>query len=360
MTVSREDLDRCIEEVRAQVSDPGAGIHGPASMSWKINREAVLFLGGGAAALLQLAHPFVAYGVDQHSKTRTDPLGRFQRTFENVLAMNFGTLDQAIKSAERVHRVHERIVGTINENAGRYADQSEYGANTESALFWVHATLLDTAVRVYDACVRKLSADEKERYYQESYRFAALFGISQAHIPKSWIEFQRYMEETCESDELAVTEPAMEMRRFLLRSPTRALDPLFAWLEIMSAGFMHPRFRKEFDFRYGRRERAIFSASIVALRGVVRVLPAHLRFSPAYMAAKHRLSGKKGRDPISAFVEQLTLRGIGTISPRQHRVNSAKSRKRSYRRSITAFAKAVVPRVPPKSRVLSPSDSAKP
>lgn len=315
--VSREDLERCIDELRAQVSDPNAGIHGPASMSWKINREAVLFLGGGAAALLQVAHPFVAYGVDQHSKTRTDPLGRFQRTFDNVLAMNFGTLDKAVTSARRVHRVHERIVGTINENAGKYGDKSKYHANTEAALFWVHATLLDTAVRVYEACVRKLSADEKEAYYQESYRFAALFGLSQDQMPKSWVEFQQYMEQTCISDELAVTEPALEMRKFLLKSPTPSFEPLFAWLEIMSAGFMHPRFRAEFGFRYGKRERVAFNASIVAVRGMVRVLPPHLRFSPAFMAAKHRLSGKGGRDRISAWVERLALRGIETISPRQ-------------------------------------------
>ncbi len=315
--VRREDLERCIDQVRAQVSDPKEGIHGPASMSWKINREAVLFVGGGAAALLQLAHPFVAYGVDQHSKTRTDPLGRFQRTFDNVLAMNFGTLDKAVDSARRVHRVHERIVGTINENAGRYNDTSRYKANTESALFWVHATLLDTAVRVYEACVAKLSADEKEAYYQESYRFAALFGLSQDSMPNSWADFQRYMEETCESDELVVTEPAMEMRKFLLKSPTKSLQPLFSWLEIMSAGFMHPRFRKDFGFRYGKRERTVFNASIVGLRGVVRVLPPHVRFSPAYMAAKHRLSGKKGRDRLSALVERLAMRGMKTVSPRQ-------------------------------------------
>jgi hypothetical protein len=35
------------------------------------------------------------------------------------------------------------------------------------------------------------------------------------------------------------------------------------------------------------------------------------------MAAKHRLSGKKGRDRISAWVERLAMRGIEAISPRQ-------------------------------------------
>ena len=67
-------------------------------MSWKIGREAITFLGGGRAALLQLAHPYVAHGVDQHSETRTDPIGRFNRTFLHVFNMIFGSQADALES----------------------------------------------------------------------------------------------------------------------------------------------------------------------------------------------------------------------------------------------------------------------
>src|SRR3712207_7704222 len=40
-----------------------------------------LFLGAGRALLLQLAHPWVAAGISQHSTTLADPIGRFHRTF---------------------------------------------------------------------------------------------------------------------------------------------------------------------------------------------------------------------------------------------------------------------------------------
>lgn len=70
-------------------SDPHAGIFGPSSISWKVNRESVLFLGAGRAALLQLAHPWVAAALHQHSNLGTDPIARFHNTFRVVFTMVF-------------------------------------------------------------------------------------------------------------------------------------------------------------------------------------------------------------------------------------------------------------------------------
>jgi hypothetical protein len=47
--------------------DGDGGLFGPASMTWRVNREMVLLAGGGRALLLQVAHPLVAAGVEQHS-----------------------------------------------------------------------------------------------------------------------------------------------------------------------------------------------------------------------------------------------------------------------------------------------------
>src|SRR5688500_13747227 len=137
MIVTRRDLESRIEQLRAAVRDPRAGLYGPGSVSWKVNREGIVMLGGGRAALLQLAHPYVAHAVDQHSATRTDPLGRFQRTFLHVFGMVFGDLDQAIESARRVYRVHTRIHGPIAEDVGAFAQGHRYHANDPDALFWV-------------------------------------------------------------------------------------------------------------------------------------------------------------------------------------------------------------------------------
>jgi uncharacterized protein (DUF2236 family) len=52
-----------------------AGLFGPGSLTWRVNREGVLLLGGGRALLLQVAHPLVAAGVAEHSNYREDPFG---------------------------------------------------------------------------------------------------------------------------------------------------------------------------------------------------------------------------------------------------------------------------------------------
>lgn len=184
MTVARADLEARLDALRAAVDDPCAGLFGPRSAVWRINREAVTFLGGGRAALLQLAHPYVAHGVDQHSTTRTDTLGRFVRTFENVFAMVYGDLDAALASARRVHTVHTHITGPLG-------DGSPYAANTPEALLWVHATLWDTSIQVYELVMRPLGDEEKAAYYEETKRFAALFGIPPEIVPPDWRAFRR-------------------------------------------------------------------------------------------------------------------------------------------------------------------------
>src|SRR5829696_9079178 len=97
--VSREDLETSLARLRETVADPRAGILGPTSIGWQIGADLALFLGGGRAALLQLAHPMVAHAVDDHSRTRADVVGRFQRTFRNVFAMVFGELGDALAAA---------------------------------------------------------------------------------------------------------------------------------------------------------------------------------------------------------------------------------------------------------------------
>ena len=47
----------------------------------KVMPEVVGFLAGPAAALLQVAHPFVGHGVLQHSAVKSDIKMRFHRTF---------------------------------------------------------------------------------------------------------------------------------------------------------------------------------------------------------------------------------------------------------------------------------------
>lgn len=78
------------------------GIYGPGSVSWRVNRDQLMLLGGGRALLLQLAHPKVAAGVFEHSDFRDDPMKRLRRTLDATLALIFGTTEEAGRAARGI------------------------------------------------------------------------------------------------------------------------------------------------------------------------------------------------------------------------------------------------------------------
>lgn len=298
MIVTRAELEASLARVRAEVADPRGGIHGPGSPAWALQRDAILFLGGGRAALLQLAHPFVAYAIDHHSKTRADVVGRFQRTFANVFAMTFGDLDDAFTAARRVHNIHTRIRGTIPVAVGAWPAGTRYEANDAASLRWVYATLIHTVVVVHELVVGPLTEADKDAYYRDTWRFARLFGIPDDLLPPTWAAFDRHVEHMMASDELTVAEPAREMARFLLGGKR-----VGRWLSLVTAGMLPERLRRQYGLRWGAAERAAFAATIAALRPAWRLVPAPARRLPAYVDAERRVAGK-GPSPVARWMEQ--------------------------------------------------------
>ncbi len=310
MTVTEADLERHLARLERRMGDRRAGLYGPGTVSWEVNREGVTMLGGGCAALMQLAHPWVAHAVDQHSKTRSDPVGRFQRTFGYVFAMVFGDLDHAVRAARRVHALHTKIRGAIKEDVGRFRRGDRYHANDEEALLWVHATLVDTALRVYELVVRELTPLEREAYYAESKLFAYLFGIGDDVLPPTHAAFTRWYADTIASDTIAVGGPARQMRQFLLAPPSPLHRPAVAWIEVFTAGLLPEKLRTQFDFAWGPLERAVFARSLPVLRAAHRLSPARLKYFPAYVDARRRLAGRTTPDYFGWWIEQAALRGL--------------------------------------------------
>ena len=300
--VDRPDLERALARLRATVDDPRGGIFGPSSRVWAINREAVIFLGGGRAALLQLAHPFVAQAVADHSRTREDMLGRFLRTFEHVFAMVWGDLDDAAASARRVHAIHTHVRGIVRETTGGVSAGTPYEANQPGALLWVHATLWETSLEIFEMVVRPLSAAEKDAYWEETKRFAALFGIPDELMPPDWPAFRRYWDGMLASDVIRVSPTARDLADFLLRAPAWWLEPAWQWLRVMTARLLPPRLRAEFGLGFGPLERAVSETSLAALRAGWWLLPGSLRYLPAYREAERRVGMRK---PVDAIVDQV-------------------------------------------------------
>src|ERR1041384_1242054 len=89
-----------------------AGLYGPGSQAWALNREAMLLLGAGPRALLmQLAHPDVAAGVADHSNFRADPWRRLDATLRSYLTIVYGTVTEARAEIQRLNELHRTITG---------------------------------------------------------------------------------------------------------------------------------------------------------------------------------------------------------------------------------------------------------
>ncbi len=266
-----ENLSRDIES--------GLGFFSPESVFWRVSREPTLLLAGMRALLLQIAHPKVAQGVADHSRYREDPLGRGMRTFTAVYSLVFGTREEAIEAAVRVRGVHNRVHGRVVEPLPPGIEPF-YDANDPELLFWVAATLMDSAVVAYELFNTSLTAREKDQFYQEAKRFGQLFGIPEQRYPRCWDDFQNWWRQMLCSDALAVTDTAYRIYRCLLTGTwlTRVLAPFNYSMAVM---LLPEPVANEFGMRRNTPARLTFHTILWITRALVRVAPRSLRGVPA-------------------------------------------------------------------------------
>jgi uncharacterized protein (DUF2236 family) len=296
--VSTERLERELTAVRGAAVDPLSGVFGPRSITWQVDREAAIFLGAGRALLLQLAHPWVAAAIEQHSDTFANPIGRFHRTFSTIFTMVFGSLDQSLDAARRLHRRHAEISGTFPSPVGPFPAGCTYCANEVSALRWVHATLWDTAPMTYELVLGPLARDQQERYYAESRRFAALFGIPGQRLPPDWTAFSAYVAAMIESSTLTVTEAARAMAHRLVAGADTWL-PVPSGYNALTAALLPSRIRDAFALPYGQAEQNAAQQFVARTRRIYPFLPSRLRYVGPYQEAQQRLSGRTQPDFIA-------------------------------------------------------------
>ena len=301
--VTREQHEAALAALARIIADPREGILGPRSIAWRLGGDLAVLLGGGRAALLQLAHPMVAYAIDHHSRTRADVTGRFQRTFRHVFAMVFGDLEDAFRAARRVHAIHSRIVGTIPETVGAFRAGTPYHANDVDALRWVYATLIDTTIAVRERLDGALPSALKDTYIGEMNRFAALFGIPTERLAHTWSAHESYM--AAMQHELAVAPCAREMAMFLVGREGRQPRAGRA-AEAITASLLPPRLAHEF----GLRGSALgVRVALATFAPIYRRVPRAIVAIPARSEALRRIAGR----PPSRFAawRERQLFGIG-------------------------------------------------
>ncbi len=199
------------------------------------------------------------------------------------------------------------VKGRVEESGSAWSGR-EYRAEDPELLLWVHATLVDTAMRVFEEVVRPFRAGEAEGYWEESKRFGEMFGIRGVVMLKRLGDFREYFDGMVSGDVLAVGEVARGQCRDIARfKPSDsfasiygeawgrrwgaaidrpALQRTFTWAtHRLAAGMLPARLREAYGYRWGRSERASYEMLVGVARVATKTLPPGLRFWPGYRDA---------------------------------------------------------------------------
>jgi uncharacterized protein (DUF2236 family) len=246
---------------------------GPGSMTWRVNGEAVLLLGGGRALILQVAHPKVAAGVGEFSSYRKDPWRRLYRTLDTTLTIVFGGPDQSRAASERLWKVHQRVTGIDDRG-------EPYRALDRELLLWVHATLIDTSLTIYERYVAPLTARERDDYFEEMKLLGERYSIPREAMPADYAGFRRYYSDMLAGG-LRVTDTARDVAEAVLRPDLpRVAWPAVELLRLVTVGTLPPCLREDMGLEWGSARERLLAGSQAAIRRLMPLLPAMLHRFP--------------------------------------------------------------------------------
>ncbi|MGH2416960.1 MAG: oxygenase MpaB family protein, partial [Candidatus Limnocylindria bacterium] len=250
------------------------GLFGPDTVSWRIDRELIVLAGGSCALLMQAAHPVVAAGVVEHSTYASDPFGRLLRTLTSSFDVVFGSRSRADAAIRRVNAIHARVRGRLPDGS------TPYTALDPEALLWVHATLVDTALRVYGRFVAPLSAAEEQAYHVESGRVALLLGVPADVLPPTIGELRAWMRARMADGTIRVTPEARRIARTVLR-PHPALPGIVSQAaHLVALSTLPPGLRRQYGIGWSAaRDRGVERLAAVARR-LLPALPSLVRHAP--------------------------------------------------------------------------------
>jgi uncharacterized protein (DUF2236 family) len=220
-----------------------------------------------------------------------DAIGRFHGTFRVIYTMLFGSRAQALAASRQIYRLHTGIRGELPHAVGAFAQGEHYEANELQALRWVFATLVDSAMLAYEFVLPPLHPEERERYYRESKRVAALFGIPPHALPPDWQAFTQYVAEVFSLPLLGVDANARAMGQSILSGAGTWVRPPH-WYRAFTASWMPPRLRQGFELPFGEQEELALRWAERRLPGLYARMPAALRTVGPFYEAQARLGGK--------------------------------------------------------------------
>jgi len=250
------------------------------SVARRVHGErAVGLLYGQRALLIGALEPLTYTGTMMSTGAGDRPFQRLARTAKVQETVLLGTRAEADKALAAVHRLHERVNGTLGEAAGAHAAGTPYSAFDPELMLWTLAVIADSGRAMYEAMVRPLSEVEREELWQDYVRFGELFGLPSSAVPGSYREFSAWWNERLSSPDLQATPHGLEMAplvAFEQPVPATARGNLVAQNHIIK-GTLPPRVREIFGIPWSRAHEAGFRAMTASHRSARHFFPRKVR-----------------------------------------------------------------------------------
>jgi len=267
---------------------PRSGYFTDDSMLRVVHREFAVALSGQRALLMQATHPVAFAGFFAHTGALDEPYERLNRTARVMDTIGFGSREAADRATRRVRAMHRRVSGVIAEPAGRFPAGTPYAADDPVLLLWILATLVDSALLVYEKYVRRLTRDERDAYWQDYKVVGRLFGLADDEMPDAIEDFDAYMDDFLAGDDLFITDEARELAIKIVMRPPVPLKarPLLELANQITVGLLPARMRRGYGLRWDpMRSVALHGGAEYVKRVVVPVLPERLRLVSSARAA---------------------------------------------------------------------------
>jgi uncharacterized protein (DUF2236 family) len=241
--------------------------------------RAVGLLYGQRALLIGALEPLTYTGTMLSTNSGDHPFTRLARTAKVQETVFLGSREEADKALAAVHRLHERIQGTLPEAAGPHPAGAAYSAFDPELMLWTLAVIADSGRAMYEAMVRPLRDAEREALWQDYVRFGELFKLPASEVPASYPEFRSWFDGRIASPDLHATRHALEMAplvAFEQPVPPAARANLAAQ-NLIIKGTLPPRVREIFGIEWSRAHETAFRSLTASHRRARHAFPRRVR-----------------------------------------------------------------------------------
>ena len=246
----------------------------------RVNSERAVILGWSRAILLQLAHPLIAAGVGGHSSFSGGVFSaavRLHHTVRAMLSLIFGDDQRHEEALSRIRAIHRTVRGTLGEDAGPFPKGTPYSAEDPALLLWVHATLVDSSVDIYQRLIRSLTTAELDALCDESAVVLLELGGDPATVPRTWGAHRAYFDTMLRSNHLNVTSQAREIGNAVLAPRAAGFAvPLTGLHTLVTVGLLPTSVRDGYGFAWNERRQTRFDRAIRLLGHARRLTPERL------------------------------------------------------------------------------------